>query len=132
MSPRKRIHADSAARMAAHRARLKQNGRVALNITVAEGTAGRIRAEAKACGCTLGEALEARLPTQPQRRKRGEQRIALKSEGGASLVLVDGETVARVWQARVGWAGELLGYPERTASGRTCNATVKRLLALRE
>jgi hypothetical protein len=61
MSPRRRIHDSSAARVAAHRERQAKQGKVRLQLTVSAETAQRLRAEAQARGCALGEALEALL-----------------------------------------------------------------------
>lgn len=59
--PRPRQHQHTAARVAAHRQRLAREGRQRLDVTVTAATAAKLKAEAAARGCTIGEALEALL-----------------------------------------------------------------------
>lgn len=61
MTPRRRVHPSAAARSAAYRERLALQGRVSMNVRVRKETVERIKAEAKARGCSMGEALEALL-----------------------------------------------------------------------
>lgn len=59
--PQPRRHQHTAARVAAHRARQAREGRQRLDVTVTAATAAKLKAEAAARGCTIGEALEALL-----------------------------------------------------------------------
>ncbi|ADC71749.1 hypothetical protein TK90_1240 [Thioalkalivibrio sp. K90mix] len=59
--PQPRRHQHTAARVAAHRSRQAREGRQRLDVTVTAATAAKLKAEAAARGCTIGEALEALL-----------------------------------------------------------------------
>ncbi|MFW5453521.1 hypothetical protein [Thioalkalivibrio sulfidiphilus] len=150
--PRPRQHQHTAARVAAHRQRLAREGRQRLDVTVTAATAAKLKAEAAARGCTIGEALEALIGTStttdtdskatsaastsqaPTRRTRrrcprsGDPGVETRHRDGwdTFAVIVDGHQVGTVTKARAGWRGETAAG--HTVEGRVATAAVNRVL----
>jgi len=152
--PRPRQHQHTAARVAAHRARQAHEGRQRLDLTVSNATAARLKAEAAARGCTIGEALEALLastsattatdtkatsaastsqaPTRRTRRRcprSGDEGVETRRTGTGwdrFAVIVDGHQVGAVTKARSGWRGETTDGHQ--VEGRVATAAVNRVL----
>ena len=151
--PRPRQHQHTAARVAAHRQRRAREGRQRLDVTVSNATAAKLKAEAAARGCTIGEALEALIGTStttdtdskatsaastsqaPTRRTRrrcprsGDEGVETRRTGTGwdrFAVTVDGHQVGAVTKARSGWRGETTDGHQ--VEGRVATAAVNRVL----
>lgn len=87
--PRPRVHETAAGRVQAHRKRQAYQGMVRMEIVLPAVTAERLRNDAKARGCSVGELIEASL--SPRKNARLKPPPAARPVPAAATVRPDDE-----------------------------------------